>query len=1661
MVGLDYYGNLVAGASNQVTVTYTGSAVSPVGRVVINEIMYNPAAPDASYVEIHNASSTTYFDLSGWRLNGADFNFPGGSVLAPGGFVLAVKDYDKFLAAYGPNRPVAGEFDGSLDNGGETLQLIKPGATPEQDLVVCEVRYDDDAPWPIEADGTGPSLQLRDATEDIRRVANWGVGGETTGSEPGWQFVAVTGTASSSRLYIYLNSAGDFYLDDLQLVAGSVAGAGANMIQNGDFESALSGPWTVSANLSGSVISTAIKHTGNGSLHVVSSSGGTTQGSSIWQNTLPLTADATYTLSYWYRPSTNGNQLTIRLSGNGINSTHSIAPPLVPASGPFTPGTVNSIATNLAALPPLWLNEVMPNNTTNLADRFGHFEPWAELYNAGATAIHLSGYYLTDDFATPLKWAFPAGAWIQPNGFQVIFVDGVPGESITNELHTSFRLNSATGAVALVRLDNGQPQIVDYLNYRLVSEGRSYGSLPDGQPVHRQLFSIPTPGGTNNGAYPPVLILINEWMAGNATLPDPADGDFDDWFELYNAGTTAVDLGGYRLTDNLAEPGQFIIPSGVGIGPGGFLLVWADDETGQNGGDDLHTNFKLSVGGEAIGLYDPNLNLVDAVTFPAQTNDVSQGRSPDGFPAPFEWLPTPTPGGPNSSTSGNTPPALAAVGNKAVDEGALLDFDLTATDSDVPAQTLTFTLDPGVPAGANVSGGGSFTWTPTEGQGPGVYTVTARVTDNGMPPLSDTRTFQIVVAEVNESPLLTAITNRTINEGVLHTFPASATDVDVPANELTFSLDPGAPAGAAIHPTTGAFTWVPSENQGPGLFDLTVRVTDDGVPALSDFKTFTITVNEANNPPSLAVPPTQTMVESQTLTVTNTATDSDLPAQPLTFGLVSAPSGVNLNTSSGVLTWTPTEAQGPSTNTITVRVLDNGAPSLSSTQSFIVIVLETNSAPGLTVPATQTLFELATLTVTNTATDNDLPAQTLTFGLVSAPGGVNLNASSGVLTWTPSEAQGPNTNTIALRAFDNGSPSLSVTQSFTVIVLETNRAPTLEPIGDQTVTIGAPLSFTATASDGDLPAQTLSFSLGPGAPSGASIGANSGQFTWTPDATQAGPHSITVRVRDNGNPALEDSETVTITVNVPTLAVSLLSITNEWRYDQSGNDLGTAWRGTGFDDSAWAQGAALLCNETAALPAPKNTPLSLTNGAGARVITYYFRAEFWLPADPSGVVLTASNLIDDGAVFYLNGTEVGRYNMPNGTVTASTLASNVVDNATTFEALNLPSNSLVTGRNVLAVEVHQINTNSSDVVFGLSLDAELPAQEPLSITNQPQSLAVTAGDTAQFSVGASGDFPHYQWLKDGDLIPGANGPVLVLNQVQPSDAGVYRAVVTNLVSAATSEAALLTVNPPPNTPPTLLPLGDRSVIELTTLSVTNVAFDDDLPPQSLTFALVLAPTGVDLNPGSGVLTWTPTEAQGPSTNTITVRVFDNGIPSLSATQSFSVVALETNRAPTLSPIQDQFVSEGALLSLTVSASDPDLPTQSLTFSLEPGAPSGAMVGATNGVLTWTPPIGHHPATNQITVRVTDDGVPSLSDTRTFQAVVVSAPVVRIETPSNGTATLRWPTVVGRRYQVQFKNDLEDGWSDLGTAITAAETITTVTDDMNGRFHRFYRIVLLE
>lgn len=736
-VGYDLHGNPQTNLTRTVTVYYTGAIPNPDGALVFNEVMYNPLTPNTAFVELYNRSAFT-FDLSDWRINGLDYTFPKGSIITNGQYLLLVNQVSAYAAAFGINAVVPfDEFGGNLQNDGETLTLLRPGTNAVADVVVAKVKYENVQPWPVTANGQGPSLQLIDAAEENARVGNWT-------DATGWRYVTFTGTIQGSatlstrgtNFFMLLNSAGDVYIDDMQLVFGNVPEAGANLLTNGDFEDALSPAWVVQGNHSNTVRSTTVSHSGSASLRIVASSGGSISGiagNNLRQFIPGNPTNAQCTLSFWLLPSTNGTSFTIRTApGSAFNTTIPIQPIFA------TPGAPNTVARDLPAFPALYLNEVQPENTSGPLDNQGEREPWIEIYNSGETTISLEGYYLSDNYANLTQWAFPAGSSIAAGEFKIVFADDEPEESTASEWHANFRPQAGHGSIAL----SAGALVHDYLNYTNVRANWSYGAYPDGQLFTRQAFYHATPAAPNDNSAPPIAVFINEWMADNTrTLLNTNNNNrYDDWFELYNPTDLLADLTGYSLTDNPSGPSQgYVIPSGYVVPAHGFLLVWADNQPDRNSTNDpaLHVNFRLERAGESIALLSPGASVIDSVTFEPQYEDVSQGRYPDGASSTY-FLSSATPKAPNTSWI-NRYPTLNAIADQIALVNEPFAYHVTATDPD--GNALNFSLDL-TPAGAGIDSNGNITWTPSA---TGTNLITVRVTDDGPLALSVAASFDIIV----------------------------------------------------------------------------------------------------------------------------------------------------------------------------------------------------------------------------------------------------------------------------------------------------------------------------------------------------------------------------------------------------------------------------------------------------------------------------------------------------------------------------------------------------------------------------------------------------------------------------------------------------------------------------------------------------------------------------------------------------------------------------------------------------------------------------------------------------------------------------------------------------------------------------------------------------
>ena len=257
-----------------------------------------------------------------------------------------------------------------------------------------------------------------------------------------------------------------------------------------------------------------------------------------------------------------------------------------------------------------------------------------------------------------------------------------------------------------------------------------------------------------------------------------------------------------------------------------------------------------------------------------------------------------------------------------------------------------------------------------------------------------------------------------------------------------------------------------------------------------------------------------------------------------------------------------------------------------------------------------------------------------------------------------------------------------------------------------------------------------------------------------PDTTAHFPGIGTYVLRLTANDgALQASDDVTVTIQRSPTAVTFVPKGSVWKYLDNGSNQGTAWISRTFNDGGWASGPAQLGYGDG----DEATVVSYGPDISNKYRTTYFRRAFAVSNAASVADLNVSVLRDDGAVVYLNGTEVFRSNMPGGAIDYQTFASTVVggaDETSTFYPTNVSPALLLNGTNVLAVEIHQANTNSSDISFDLELTGTAfpPNQGPSVDAGPDQTITLPAAASLSGVVNDDGlpippGLLAFTWLK--------------------------------------------------------------------------------------------------------------------------------------------------------------------------------------------------------------------------------------------------------------------------------------------------------------------------
>ena len=860
---------------------------------------------------------------------------------------------------------------------------------------------------------------------------------------------------------------------------------------------------------------------------------------------------------------------------------------------------------------------------------------------------------------------------------------------------------------------------------------------------------------------------------------------------------------------------------------------------------------------------------------------------------------------------------------------------------------------------------GSITFTPVT-YSYGSATITVTVNNGGASNNIVTQSFTVTVNPVNQPPTLNSLANVNINEnaglqtvnlsGITSGASNQVQTLAVTASSSNPSLIPTPTVNYTSPNTTGSITFIPV-TYGYGSATITVTVNNGGASNNIVSRTFTVTVNPVNQPPTLNSLANVNINENagqQTVNLSGITSGASNQVQTLVVtasssntGLIPTPtvSYTSPNTT-GSITFTPV-TYGYGSATITVTVNNGGASNNVVTQSFTVTVNPVNQPPTLNSLANMNINENAGLQTVNlsgitSGASNQVQTLVVTAsssntGLIPTPT-VNYTSpnTTGSITFTPvTYSYGSATITVTVN--NGGASNNIVTQSFTVTVNPVNQPPTLnslanlsinENAGLQTVnlsgiTSGASnevqtLTVTASSSNtGLIPTPTVNYT----SPN------TTGSITFTPVPNAFGSAIITVTVNDGGTSNNVVSCTFSVIINPVNQAPTLDPLANVTINENAGLQTVSL---TGISSGATNQVQPLVINASSSNPGLiPNPTVNYTSPNTSGSITF---APVTFGFGSAIVTVTVNN----GGV---SNNIISR---------AFTVTVNPVNQPPTLNSLaNLNINE---NAGLQTVNLSGITSGASNEVQTLTVTA--------SSSNPSLIPTPTVNYTSPNTTGSITFTP----------VAYANGSAVIT--VTVNDGGASNNIVT--------QSFTVTVNPV-NQPPTLNSLANLNINENAgqqTVNLSGITSGASNEVQTLTVTasssntgLIPTPTVTYTSPNTtGTLTFTPV-ASAYGTANISVTVNDGGLSNNIVTRSFTVTVNQVDSPPTISSITNLVIAMNTSTpAIPFTINDLETPASSLTLSGSSDntnlvAVAGIVFGGSDSDRTVTVT----PATNQIGV----------------------------------------------------------------------------------------------
>lgn len=858
----------------------------------------------------------------------------------------------------------------------------------------------------------------------------------------------------------------------------------------------------------------------------------------------------------------------------------------------------------------------------------------------------------------------------------------------------------------------------------------------------------------NSPLYVMAQVVINEICATNADIiPDPENNNFSPWIELFNPSSSVVNIGGYYLSDNILQKTKWQIPIGTIVPAKGYLLIWCD-----NLNEGIHTNFSLDSEGEQIILSTSNQALVDRLDFPKQYVNVSFGRV---YPKLISYLVEPTPGSINNSATGTTRLESPQFSVKA---GRYQGSQTLALSHSEAGVEIRYTLDGSEPTKSSLLYAAPITISETKTVKTKAFktnfipgqTEAATYFINEHP-------FSLPVISITTKPnylwnntlgIYTDGTNGITGNckdtpvnwnqdwdrhATIESFDAGGKrkfyqDVDIRIAGACSRNNPQKSLAIKARSKYGSnvideklFSTKPSEEYGG--FMLRNSGNDFNVTMFRDAFMQTLTVGQMDVD-YMAYQPTIFYLNGQYWGIQNMREKIDADYIESNYGIKK--DDIDLIESWGFAI----EGSADAYNTY-LSTLSTLNPTDPSTYQFIDQHIDVQEY--INYITTEIYYA-----------NTDWPGNNVKFWRQRSTNGkfrwILWDTDFGFALYTgASYATHPTLNFATDPNSGVGWPNPPWSTAHLRLLLQnpefksrfiqtlcTTINTTFNPervnrvIDDFQNRIKAEMPFHkqrwgGTIADWNFEVQRLrDFSIARNQFMRQHMVDFFG-FNQTIKLSASSSPASTGSVKLNGvvlNELLVDSEyfrDLNYQVEALTLpgyrfkewqiqkreVISTTAIQqgSVWRYFDSGSLPAAVWVDTNFSDAPWLSGSAQLGYGDG----DETTIVSYGSDANNKFITTYLRKEF-VVADASSIDgLRARVLFDDGVVVYLNGTEVFRNNLQTGTINYSTLASQAIENTNEFASFTIPNNLLANGKNVIAVEIHQVSPQSSDISFDFSL----------------------------------------------------------------------------------------------------------------------------------------------------------------------------------------------------------------------------------------------------------------------------------------------------------------------------------------------------------------------